>query len=288
MPAKTALLDTSAFRAISRDSLAAARGEGWHLTTSPWCFFELLCHLDEEDDFSKAKGNLMKFRGVEIVDKPLDRSVAEREGSAKSRIWSSDLAYAALAAIDAADSLDDLNRSIIVDEAGDKRDLKGCVDRIRQRLDEEEARFRQLIMEVIKLIRSGQVPRSIAPERHQAILDMVASGGSALVDTPDLDYENLATNEEILRYSYVYWAYTFLRAVTQADAGGHTCAKNDFEDGQLCAYVPLDKPMWVIAGDRDLFSTLCATREILVGIGLAERAAFRPAKPDMLLQGGRS
>lgn len=288
MPPRTALLDTSAFKALSRDSLLAAMENGWHLTTSPWCFFELLCHLDEEPDFAKARGHLMKFRGLEIVDKPLDRAVATSQQSNDARIWSSDLAYAALGAIDAAGSLDDLNRSLIVDEAGNKRDVKGCVDRIRQRLEEEESRFRQVIAEVIKLIRSGQVPRSTAEERHHAILDMVASGGSALADTPDLDYGASATNEEILRYSYAYWAYAFLRAVAQADAGGSTCGKNDFEDGQLCAYVPLDEPMWVIADDRPLLSTLSATREILVDVGMAERAAFKPAKPDMLLQGGPS
>ncbi len=115
------LLDTSAFRGISKESLAEARHKGWHLTTSPWCFFELLCHLDEEPNFARAKGNLMKFRNVEIVDKPLDRAASALVHSEEPRLWSSDLCYAALAAIDTAQSCDDLANSVLVDEAGHHR-----------------------------------------------------------------------------------------------------------------------------------------------------------------------
>ena len=286
MPNRIALLDTSAFRTLSGESLAAASESGWHLTTSPWCFFELLCHLDEEPDFAKAKGHLMKFRGIEIVNKPLDRVVAERQGSSEPRIWSSDLTYAALGAIDAAGSLDDLKRSILVDEAGNKRELESCVDHIRQLLDKEEIRFQQFVTDIIKLVRSGQVLIATALERHEAILDMVASGGSSLPDTPDLDYQNAAAHDEILTCSYVYHAYTFLRAIAQKDAGGNTCAKNDFEDGQLCAYIPLDQQIWVITKDGPLFDTLSAARALLVDIVMSKRAAFTPAHPDILLQGG--
>jgi hypothetical protein len=73
------LLDTSAFKSLSKDELAQVACRGFQLTVPPYCFWELLCHLDEGDDFARAKGYLMKFRGVEIVDKPLDRVVAKDE-----------------------------------------------------------------------------------------------------------------------------------------------------------------------------------------------------------------
>ena len=195
MPARTALLDTSAFKSLSGVSLATAREAGWQLTTSPWCFFELLCHLDEEDDFAKAKGNLMKLREVEIVDKPLDRAVAERVKSAEPRIWSSNLAYAALGAIDAANSLDDLAKSLIVDEAGNNRGpLNDAPDRLRDELDEEERKFRDLMASLIGVLRSEDAATRTAHRNHRVIMNNVKSGGVPLPDTPDLDYA--AANED--------------------------------------------------------------------------------------------
>jgi len=86
----------------------------------------------------------MQFRGIEIVDKPLDRLVAARQASDKPRIWGSHLAYAMLAAVDAASSLDALYRSVIVDEAGQHREIQGCVDRLRDILDREKKKFQKL------------------------------------------------------------------------------------------------------------------------------------------------
>ena len=114
---------------------------------------------------------------------------------------------------------------------------------------------------------------------------MVASGESSFPDTPDLDYQNAATSNEILTFTYVYYAYIFLRAIVQEAAGGKTCAKNDFEDGQQCAYIPLDQQVWVITKDGPLFDTLSATRALLIEISMDKRAAFEPARPSIVLEG---
>jgi len=284
-----ALLDTSAFKALSRDQLASAQLKGWHLLTSPYCFWELLSHLDEQQPFAKAKGNLMKYRGVEIVDKPLDRLVARSKTSAEPRIWSSDLAYAALAAIDAAESFDDMKRSVIKDDAGNHRGPLGdCAARARAALAEAEVKFQEVMGEVIEVLRSGQAGASTLIEKHDAVTDMVSARGTPWSDTPDVRREEGATEDQILAHSYVYWAYVLLRAKDLADIGATTCARNDFEDGQLCAYVPLDEPLWVVSGDKKLLDVLIETRNILVPVGLGSRAAFRPAKPDLLLEGRSS
>jgi hypothetical protein len=281
-----ALLDTSAFIAVSKEKLTEARHRGWHLTTSPWCFLELLCHLDEDSNFARAKGKLVKFHGVEIVDKPLDRVVAQSEPDSENRIWSSDLVYAALAAIDGANSLDDLNHSLIVDEAGNRRSLKDCADSVRRTLDEEVARFQGLMTKLIGLLRSGEVVVGTAEEKHNAIMSMVASGdGIPLPDTPGLDYA-AADKDQVFACSYVYWGYVLHRATQLAQAGGTTCAKNDFEDGQLCAYVPLDKSMLVVSGDTRLLRILAAVRDVLMKVDLGKRACYALAGPGFVIKGG--
>lgn len=287
MPGRTALLDTSAFKALSSDELSAAKARGWHLTTSPWCFFELLCHLNEEDDFTQAKGNLMKFRGIEIIDKPLDRAVAELAKSVNPRIWSSDLAYATLAAIDAATSPDDLANSLIVDEAGNNRGpLKDVAGKARSVLDGAEREFQTHITSMIEALQYGGGVARTAEMNHDVIMRRLAADGLPLPDTPDLDYS--IVNQELgLKHSYCFWAYLLLQAIMLEGAGQVTCSPNDFEDGQLCGYISLDAPMWILTGDQQLQKRIAETHKLLIAVGLGARACFEPVTPDRLLQGGQ-
>lgn len=288
MPGEVVLLDTSAFRSLSKDELAQALSRRLKLTAAPYCFWELLCHLDEGEDFARAKGHLMKFRGVEIVDKPLDRVVAQSEPDPEKRVWSSDLVYAALAAIEEANSLKDLNRSVIKDEAGDQRALKDCVDRVRRLLAKEENRFREFMTKLIGLLQSGDVRTDAPLEKHNAIMSMVASGGTPLPDTADLDYAAGADEDQVVVCSYIYWGYVLHRATQLAQAGGTTCAENDFEDGQVCAYVPLDQPMRVASGDANLLEILTSVGAVLRAVGWGRRACFIAVGPSCLTQGDAS
>ena len=279
---KTVLLDTSAFKDLPKGKWVQAARGGFQLTASPYCFWELLCHLDEEPDFKKAKGRLIKFHGVKIVDKPFDRALVKNKPDAEKKVWSSDLIYAALAAVEAASSLDDLNASLIVDEAGNERALKDCVNRIKEVLDEEENRFREVMTKLISVIKSGQVKVDKPIDQHNAILSLVASRGTPLPDTADLDYETV-DEDQLIAFTYVYWGYVIHRAIQLANAGGRTCAKNDFEDGQLCAYIPLDRSMIVVSGDIKLLETLAAVRDVLMKNKLGKRARFALAAPGFLL-----
>jgi len=284
---RTALLDTSAFKGLSRDALSAARDAGWQLKTSPWCFFELLCHLDEEPDFAKAKGNLMKFRGIEVIDKPLDRAVAALDGSEEPRVWGSDLCYAALGAIDAAQSHADLVNSVLLDDAGNTRGpLKDVAQKVRDTLDEAEREFQDYVAAMITVLKGdGQSART--PERnHQVVMDSaIGSQDLPLPDTPDLDYWNVGSTD-IIKYCYCFWSYSLLQAIWLESNGATTCDKNDLEDGQLCAYVPLDEELWVVAGDNKLRARLTETRELLKAVGLGARAQFHPVAPHVLIQRG--
>ncbi len=287
IPSRTALLDTSAFKALSRDALLAARENGWHLTTSPWCFFELLCHFDEEPDFAKAKGHLMKFRGIEIVDKPLDRSVAALQPANVPRIWSSDLVYAALGAIDAANSEDDLAMSVLVDEAGNNRGpLKDLADHVRRILDGEERTFQRHMTTLIAALKTAGGIARTSKANHAVIIERVIAEGLPLPDTQRLDY-SIVDHDLGLKHSYCFWAYMLLQAIMLQQSGQHTCGTNDLEDGQLCGYIPLDQQLWVIAGDRQLRKRLTETRELLIAVALGDRACFEVALPDLLLQGGQ-
>ena len=287
MPTRIALLDTSAFICLGQGTLSAAREAGWKLKTSPWCFFELLCHLDEESNYARAKGNLMKFRGVEIIDKPLDRAIAAPVDSDVPRVWSSDLCYSALAAIDAAQSYDDLANSVLLDEAGNTRGpLKDVAERVRHVLDEAERGFQEHMKSMIAVLKANDhSPRS--PERnHRVIMDTVLqSEGLPLPDAPHLDY-SIVDLETAVKDSYCFWGYSLFQAIWLESNGAVTCKKNDLEDGQVCAYVPLDKEIWVVAGDKKLRLRLEETRDLLTAVGLGTHVQFHPVTPNVLTQGG--
>jgi hypothetical protein len=63
------ILDTSALRGLRRDLIESVAAQGHSVSISPVTFWELMCHLDE-DDFCRAKGRLMKCRAVHILEDP--------------------------------------------------------------------------------------------------------------------------------------------------------------------------------------------------------------------------
>ena len=286
MLSRTALLDTNALIAISGENLAAAWERGWHLTTSPWSFFERLGHLGEKP-FAEVKETLLRLQSVEIVDKPLDRLVAKRQGSSKPRIWQSDVARDVLSKISEAESIEDFESMTFEDTAGNTRTLENSVETICAILKGEKTRFQKLVTKIIRGIRSGEVRVSTPEERHHAVLAMLVAGESSFRDTEGLDYEAHTSSEEVLTFEYVYYAYGVLRAIAQKEAGGDTCAMNDFVDGQICAYIPLDQQVCVVTADKNSITALGEARALLADVGLGKRAAFTLAHPAELLPGGQ-
>jgi len=288
MTSRTALLDTNALIGLSGDNLAAAQERGWRLTTSPWSFFERLRHLAGKKPFAEVKETLLRSQCVEIVDKPLDRLVAERQVVAEPHIWGSDLVREVLSKISEADSIQDFERMTFEDTAGNTRSLENSVDTISAILIREKTRFQQLVTEIIRGIRSGEVRVSTARERHQAVLDMLVAGESSFRDAEGLDYRSHASESEVLTHEYLYYAYMLLRAIAQKKISGNTCPMNDFVDGQICAYVPLDQQVVVVTADKNSIEALSEARALLADVGLGKRAAFALAHPDLLLPGGQS
>jgi len=271
---KPVLLDTNALIAIPREGLAAAQAaKTYSFRITPWTFFERLCRLDD-GDFAKNKPILMKAELVEIVDKPLDRLVAERQQGLAPRVWGSDLAKAYVRELSGVTSKADFGGLTMTDEAGEARSLERSIETIRGILDREKRRFQKLVADIIDLIRAGSVPTATPAERHIAVLDMLVAGASSFRDVEGLDHEANTSHDEVLTFEYVYYAYIMLRAIAQYGAGGSTCARNDFVDGQICAYIPLDQPIAVLTEDRVLRETLEEISALLTAVGMGNRARF--------------
>ena len=155
-------------------------------------------------------------------------------------------------------------------------------------MDEAERGFQTHMRRLIAHLRVTRgTPRS-EDRNHQVIIDTVLGRNDLpLPDTQGLDY-SIIDHESAIKYSYCFWAYSVLQAVCLEFEGEDTCETNDLEDGQLCAYVPLDEETWVVAGDERLRTRLTETRDLLEAVGLGARAQFHPATPDILVSGGPS
>ncbi len=163
--------------------------------------------------------------------------------------------------------------------------VKDVTLKVREVLDAAESEFQDYMTSMIEVLKEGvHSPRS--PEQnHQVIMDTVlGSKGLPLPDTPDLDY-SIVDTEIVTRDTYCFWGYSLFQAIWLEGNGAITCNKNDLEDGQLCAYVPLDEEVWVVAGDEKLRSRLEETRDLLTAVGLGTRAQFHPVTPDALTHG---
>jgi hypothetical protein len=113
----TYLLDTSAFRALSAAQLEAASQES-SLLVSPFCFWELLTHLEDSGQFARVKGNLMKFRHIRVLDDPrawVERSVVLPSDPVHENVPDDELVYATLAALRDSDSVADFYQKYVRD-----------------------------------------------------------------------------------------------------------------------------------------------------------------------------
>lgn len=143
--ARTYLLDTSAFRALSVAQLTAAASRDARLVVSPFCFWELLTHLEDDGEFARVRGNLMKFRHVQAVDDPrasIEREIVGPDDSVHERVEDSDLIYGTLAALRASASIADFYGKQIRDGKSQVREIEGAFAEFEKSCSERNNAFR--------------------------------------------------------------------------------------------------------------------------------------------------
>src|ERR1035441_3364948 len=153
------LLDTSALIALPTSRLEEA-SQSASLYVSPFCFWELLTHLEDDEKFRRVKGTLMKLRHVEVLDDPhaeVYRSVLPSSDNVNTGERDGDLICAALAALDDSESMEEFYKRDIRDESGQTRQIAGCVFAVRELLRIEENKFQAFLRAVAAEVRAGNV-----------------------------------------------------------------------------------------------------------------------------------
>jgi Protein of unknown function (DUF2934) len=237
------LLDTSAFIALRR---FLKRLQGCNLYVSPYVFWERLCHLDEHEDFERAKDEFRKFKFVKILNDP---RVGIEPPSLSSEAGCASLLYAVLAELEASKSLESFYSKQFRDSKNNVRQISGCVEEVRNVLNGREERYVAFVREVMQTFSRTTVVRMDEVTKHTYIMAL-AKGypGVEITDT------------------YIYFSYIFHRAITFLK-NGHTeppkKEKNDYEDGRICLHLKLDTPYCLVTNDNGTKEALKETASLL-------------------------
>lgn len=237
------LLDTSAFIALRR---VLKKLQGYNLYVSPYVFWERLCHLDEHEDFERAKGEFRKFKYVKILNdprvgiEPLSFSI---EGGCASVI------YAVLVELEASKSLESFYSKQFRDSKNNVRQISGCVAEARNVLNGREERYVSFVGEVMQKFSRQTVVRMNEITKHNHITALCKG-------YPGVD----------ITHTYIYFSYIFHRAITFLK-NGHTeppkKSKNDYEDGRICLHLKLDTPYCLVTNDSGTKEALKETASLL-------------------------
>ena len=242
-------LDTSAFRAIPATKLATftPRERPW---VSPFCFWELLKHLDDDEGFARVKGRLMKFPYVSVLDHDPWASVALRVVSSDDpvhkRPTDSSLIYGILAALRDSVTLTEFYAKYAKDDQGQVRQIDGCVARVKHVLAADEQRFQVYVAQIMSAVREGSVSLTSLEDRHQGTLDIV---NAWMIQLHDRVEDVPQAKERVIRQTYVYSSYVLQLAADllrrQADV-----MPRDYEDAMFCLHLSLDQPIVAVTNDR--------------------------------------
>jgi len=265
---RTYLLDTSAFRALSLSTLETI-SQGARLLVSPFCVWELLTHLEDEGQFRRVKGNLMKFSQVQVLDDPqalVEREFVRQSDSVHEKLEDLELIYPMLAALRDSDSLSYFYRMQIRDSRSQVREITGCVARLREILGKEEQQFQEYLRKIIVAIRDGAVSVTTPAALHEGILDIVKGWWTQLSGRVN-DSDEVPARFE--RREYVYSSYILNRALDYIECCATQVDPNDFEDAMFCKHLSLDSEITLVTSDLALQRCLTDTLALLNGLNNA-------------------
>jgi hypothetical protein len=249
------LLDTSALYSLSHVNIKSLRDKGVSLYGSPYSCWELLCHLDEPNNFPRQKAILLKFQYLNILDSPQSEIEESLFGKDHGRISDNELIKASLAALQASDSLDEYYSSYLRDSKGHYRKIVDVSRRAKLKLSELEMRYVAFASQLLDHLRTrSDIADSTV--HTNLILNMVLGEYNKLKEQhPSIPL----SDDEVIRHFYIYCGYIFYRSVYRIKRGGNV-DKNDYEDANLCKHLRTNSIFQLVTGDC---GTLDALRRLI-------------------------
>ncbi len=260
------LLDTSAFRSLSVRLLQNPSLNG-SFYTSPFCFWEIVTHIDEPEDFNYYKAQLMKFKYVKILDDPqadIESRLLVDDAKLKERVSDDNIIEGTLAALHASSSLAGFYSTYVEDSKGGVRQVADCAKRAREALDVDEQRHVKFIEEIVSVLSTSTSNYIGDEDRHRAILSLVEGW---VVDLSRRGAFEEGLRQGLITDTYLYHSYVFHRALKRLQHSSINIDGNDYEDGRICLHLRLNTRYGLITADKGMRAALNETIRLLNKLG---------------------
>jgi hypothetical protein len=236
------LLDTSIFRGLS-EAVFSSIPRTTTLVASPYCFWELLRHLDEHEKFSGFKRRMMRFKNVWV----LDRAWREFDITPEDPIGEHDLIDAALAALDASESLDEFYASAIRDSSGVLREIADCCRRLRDIFTHDEQRFLAYVHNISNAISESNGDYRTPEQQRRGVVALI----NGFIQTREQGGLVHLDRDEVISKTYLYHSYVFMLAVWHARESRKPSV-NDYRDAEICKHLAPGGGLCLVTLDRKL------------------------------------
>ena len=257
------LLDTSAVRSISLEKLKRISDKDCVLLVSPYSFWEILCHLDEEQKFNRFKIELIKFKNFSILDDPFGitaKYIKDHNSVIKDRVEDHEMIQGAISVLAKSSSIDEFHSSFFVDSNNNTRQIQDCVKRGRKILAAASNSYRGFVSKIIDSIKCNNSKYETAYDRHILILSLIdgcvrsieAQGGNRS------EFETKLINE-----IYVYFSYILHRSLEYLKYNNSNIDPNDYEDSRICQHLSLDSAVIFITNDKHFYDSVNSTINLL-------------------------
>lgn len=248
------LLDTSTFRSLSVKELEQYNSEEFKIMISPYTFWELLCHLEE--DWSQYRNQIIKCLKVKILDDP--RAIIETELQYKverlnNRLPDNKLIPEIIEHLRQSNSINDFYNNDFIDSKGKMRLIKECSIRVQEILDNKEEEYINYVGDIKKLIMEKKYDLNSDECCHNLITELVEG---AVVCAKNNSKQKKDIRSQITDKYYLYFAYIFERTKQLLNDRRALPERNDYEDCMICLHLSISQSLLFITMDKGFAKAL--------------------------------
>ncbi len=266
------ILDTSSVRGIKFRNLQSAV-QTTHIAVSTVTILELLCHIDEVNNWNLFKTNILKCELLELLNDPFAEQ-AERVGARSivnpTRFDDKLVLPQLYRALRESATLEDFYNHQVHYPSSEVAAVEGVASRTRDVLTEDENKYRNHVMRLCKLMlsefgfeRSKQfTPSEFVKFVNNAVFQLAA------------DWENKLSLKEgvllepIFSTYYPYFGYGLMRGIEYLKrANGNIdilkIDPNDMEDSAICAHLSLTEKRILVTSDDGTYQAIRKSLEHL-------------------------
>ncbi|MFN0078218.1 MAG: hypothetical protein ACKVY0_17330 [Prosthecobacter sp.] len=263
------ILDTSAIRGI-RGQVLSDLPSGIGIAISPLTFYELLCHLDEQDrdgNFARQKGNLLKCMIPDILQDPFAahaNSVGVEDLANPTRFGEPDVIRQTLKNLASCDSLKNFYETDVVTSEGERRNPHDMTARAVRVLADEEAKYVKMIKKICAELKTEfqQLPAKVLSQAD--IAWRIGKSAHSLFKSYEADIgqpdENLML--KVICSVYNYMGYINCRALGYIANGTESNVDtNDCEDACISLHLDILRGDTLVTNDTGTIKALNTTIE---------------------------